>query len=124
MSYIKRTILRDLLRRLNGVKIVEDNTFSFLVRELNTEENKKIMLADLGDLAKVFKLPAPSRRKKIKKFTSSLIIHMAKECECGIEKSTKYFRAGTDVPREQIDDLPTPLAGYESTSGFYKFVDV
>ena len=34
MSHIKKTVLRDLLSRLDGVKR-SDNSYSFLVREIN-----------------------------------------------------------------------------------------
>lgn len=117
MTYIKKLILSNLLSKLHCVKTDENDNYCFLVREINSQENKTIIESYLEDLTKIFKLPSPSRRNKIKKFTSSLIVHMAKECQCDIEKSTKYFRAGVG----ELDDATTIDSGYESTSGFYHF---
>ena len=126
MTHIQKTILRDLLTRLNGIKIADDKTYSFLVREINSENNKEIILKDLGDLKRVFKLPSPAKRNKIKKFTSSMIIHMAKQCECNIDKSTKYYRVQNKIEseRDPADDLLDARTSFESTSGFYRFADL
>lgn len=125
MSHIKKTILRDLLSRLQGVKLNHDNSYSFLVREVNSDINKEIINKDLGDLKKVFKLPSPAKRNKIKKFTSSMIIHMAKQCDCKIDKATKYYKVEKPlfIKRDNID-LPDALTSYESTSGFYQFFNL
>ena len=125
MSHIKKTILRDLLTRLHGIKIADDKTYSFLVREINSDKNKEIITKDLGDLKRVFKLPSPAKRQQIKKFTSSMIIHMAKQCECHIDKSTKYYRVEKNLESER--DPTGDLLGrtsFESTSGFYQFGDL
>ena len=125
MSHIKKTILRDLLSRLQGVKLNHDNSYSFLVREVNSDINKEIINKDLEDLKKVFKLPSPAKRNKIKKFTSSMIIHMAKQCDCKIDKATKYYKVEKPlfIKRDNID-LPDALTSYESTSGFYQFFNL
>lgn len=126
MSHVKKTVLRDLLSRLDGVKVSGDNSFSFLVREVNSPKNKEIISNDLGDLKKVFKLPSPAKRDKIKKFTSSMLIHMAKQCECSIDKSTKYYKVEKQifVKREPNGDFPDKRDSYESTSGFYEFFNL
>jgi hypothetical protein len=125
MSHIKKTVLRDLLSRLDGVKVA-DNSYSFLVREINSAKNKAIIEEDLGDLKKVFKLPSPAKRSKIKKFTSSMLIHMAKQCECSIDKCTKYYKVEKPifVKRDPNGDLPGERDSYESTSGFYEFFNL
>ena len=125
MSHIKKTILRDLLSRLQGVKFNNDNSYSFLVREVNSDINKEIINKDLGDLKKVFRLPSPAKRDKIKKFTSSMIIHMAKQCECKIDKATKYYKVEKPLfVKRDNNDLPDALTSYESTSGFYQFFNL
>ena len=125
MSHIKKTVLKDLLTRLQGVKFNQDNSYSFLVREINSDINKEIIKEDLGDLKKVFKLPSPAKREKIKKFTSSMIIHMAKQCECKIDKCTKYYRVEKPIliDRDNVDTVDARYS-YESTSGFYQFFNL
>tara|TARA_Y100001937_G_C7025966_1_gene287770 strand:- start:302 stop:688 length:387 start_codon:yes stop_codon:yes gene_type:complete len=126
MSHIKKTVLRDLLSRLDNVKVNADDSFSFFVREVNSEKNKQIINEDLGDLKKVFKLPSPAKRDKIKKFTSSMVIHMAKQCECKIDKATKYFKVEKEIfeKRNPNGDFPDKRDSYESTSGFYEIFNL
>jgi hypothetical protein len=121
MTHIKHTVLRDLISRLDGVKMNDDNSFCFMVREVNSQANKEAIERDLGDLKKVFKLPSPAKREKIKKFTSSMVIHMAKQCECKIDKTTKYFKIDKEdfLKRNPNNDFPDERDSYESTSGFY-----
>lgn len=125
MSHIKKTVLRDLLSRLDGVKR-SDNSYSFLVREINSSKNKEIIEKDLGDLKKVFKLPSPAKRNKIKKFTSSMLIHMAKQCDCSIDKCTKYYKVEKPifVKRAPNCDSLGDRDSYESTSGHYQFFNL
>ena len=127
MSHVKKTILRDLLSRLDGVSNT-DGSYSFLVRAVNSPHNKSIVERDLAELTRVFKLPSPAKREKIKKFTSSMLIHMAKQCDCSIGKCTKYYvvrrgggggGGGGGGDGRGADSLGE-RDSYESTSGYYE----
>ena len=98
-----------LVTELENIEKNEDGSYSFLVRDINTEKNKEYILSKMKFLKKIFKkIPPPNRYNKFHKFTSSIIINIAKQIEDHkIIKKTKYYRLEHDE-------------GYtESTSGYY-----
>ena len=98
-----------LVSELENISRNEDGSYSFMVRDVNTQKNKEYILSKMKYLKKIFKkIPPPNRYNKFQKFTSSIIICIAKQIEDHkITKKTKYYRLEHDE-------------GYtESTSGFY-----
>tara|TARA_R110000782_G_scaffold15719_1_gene45726 strand:+ start:1650 stop:2003 length:354 start_codon:yes stop_codon:yes gene_type:complete len=98
-----------LVSELDHITQNEDGSYTFLVRDINTQKNKENILSKMKYLKKIFKkIPPPNRYNKFQKFTSSIIINIAKQIEDHkIIKKTKYYRLEHDE-------------GYtESTSGHY-----
>ena len=96
-------IIQDLLKKLK-LYTLGDYNLSYMVRDINTNENNKIVEEYLPTLRKFFILPHKTRNPK--KLTSQILLRIFQDLDIQYKKQTKLYYT---------------KEGLKSTSGYYNY---